>query len=340
MAAQQTGKPTRLQKIRRFPGWLRYIFIGLGLVSLGLLGFFWIRGVNNDTLNKDMTALFIVLTAMFAFLAMPPLYRSEHGQPTEEPSPAISYPVESLSAIDPPYTGSPAVSPTQSGPSQGIAGSPLNRAALLKELANEPPGVFQMVVSYLNISASELSGSSASPAIRADEVLTLVGNEHLQRVREAINWATGSNGIEVVRPGIEPRTQLVQEQQRSVEKQDAKELLPNTLRGCVEAAQRYVGHAFDLLDPRVDISPADKAKAARSLETAKKVIEHLKRLLQENPSHPEYESIIDQVRIITEQVDRYLLPYITPSASKHENFQQRFTTLQSALTKLDTLIPQ
>ena len=98
--------------------------------------------------------------------------------------------------------------------------------------------------------------------------------------------------------------------------------------------------AYDLLDPKVNISPADKAKAVRSLETAKKDIEHLKELLQENPSHPKYGSIIDQVDIIIDQVDRYLIPYITPSASKHENYQQRFTALQNALTKLDTLNPQ
>lgn len=98
--------------------------------------------------------------------------------------------------------------------------------------------------------------------------------------------------------------------------------------------------AYDLLDPQVDISPADKAKAVRSLETAKKDIEHLERLLQENPSHPKYGSIIDQVHIITDQVDRSLLPYIMPPMPKHENFQKRFIVLQHALTKLDTLIPE
>jgi len=119
-----------------------------------------------------------------------------------------------------------------------------------------------------------------------------------------------------------------------------REPLQNELRNFVETAQWNVDQAYDLLDPEVDISPADKAKAVRSLETAKMDIEHLKELLQENPSHPKYGSIIDQVDIIIDQVNRYLLPYISPSASKHENFQQRFTALKNALIKLDTLIPQ
>ncbi len=116
--------------------------------------------------------------------------------------------------------------------------------------------------------------------------------------------------------------------------------LPNTLRNCVETAQWNVDQAFDLLDPQVDISPADKAEAVRSLETAKKDIEHLERLLQVNPSHPKYGSIIDQARIIADQINRSLLPYITQSTSKHENYQKRFTALQNALTMLDTLIPE
>jgi hypothetical protein len=100
-----------------------------------------------------------------------------------------------------------------------------------------------------------------------------------------------------------------------------------------------VDQAFDLLDPQVDISPADKAKAVRSLEAAKNVVEHLERLLQLNPSHPKYGSIKDQATIITNQVDRSLLPYITQPTSKHENYQKRFTVLQNALIKLDALIP-
>jgi len=78
MTAQQTGKPSETPKMRRFPAWLRFVFIGLGLICLGILAFIWIRGVSSD-LDKEMAAIFASLSAIFAFLAMPILYHSEHS---------------------------------------------------------------------------------------------------------------------------------------------------------------------------------------------------------------------------------------------------------------------
>jgi hypothetical protein len=258
-----------------------------------------------------------------------------------QPAPMASPPVEPAPAINPSPTVSPvSPAPSLSQSSQGNDESPVNRAVLLKELANEPPGVFQMVVSYLKIPASNLSGISASPAIRAEEVLTLVGNEHLQRVQDALNWATGRNDVEDVRPEAEPRTRGAREQKRDAVKQYPEEPLPNTLRGCIETAQWNVDQAYDLLDPEVEIFPEDIVNAAQSLETAKKDIEHLKKLLQETPSHPKYWSISDQVPIITEQIKCSLIPYLKPTAPQDENYQKRFVALRNALKILDILIPE
>ena len=98
--------------------------------------------------------------------------------------------------------------------------------------------------------------------------------------------------------------------------------------------------AYDLLDPKVEIFPEDIVNAAQSLETAKKDIEHLKKLLQETPSHPKYGSIIDQVPIITEQIKCSLIPYLKPTAPQDENYQKRFVALRNALKILDILIPE
>lgn len=89
MATQQNDKPPKDQRIRIFPSWVRVVFIPLGLISLGILAFIWIRGVSND-LDKVMTAIFVSLTAIFAFFAMPFLYRSENSQP---PASSVSAPI-------------------------------------------------------------------------------------------------------------------------------------------------------------------------------------------------------------------------------------------------------
>ena len=80
MASQQNDKHSKEHKLRVFPSWIRIVFIPLGLISIGVLAFIWIRGVSTD-LDKVMTAIFVSLTAIFAFLAMPFLYRSENTQP-------------------------------------------------------------------------------------------------------------------------------------------------------------------------------------------------------------------------------------------------------------------
>ena len=83
MALQQTGKPSEIHKKHRFPGWLRFVFIGLGLLFISGLAFIWIRGVWGD-LEKVMTAITVILTLGCAFLTLPFLYRSEHSPSTEE----------------------------------------------------------------------------------------------------------------------------------------------------------------------------------------------------------------------------------------------------------------
>ncbi len=121
MATQQTGKPSQQHKIPRFPGWLRFVFIGLGLICLGILAFIWIKGVGSD-LDKVMTAIFVSLTAMFAFLAMPFLYHSEHSQspdssasPVSTPFPPIQINVNQIQS----NAQQPSFTPTPTTPNAG-----------------------------------------------------------------------------------------------------------------------------------------------------------------------------------------------------------------------------
>jgi hypothetical protein len=81
MATQPTGKPPEQHRISIFPRWLRFVFIALALIFLSTLAIFWIRGVSSDQ-DKVMTAIFVSLTAIFAFFAMPFLYHSERSEPS------------------------------------------------------------------------------------------------------------------------------------------------------------------------------------------------------------------------------------------------------------------
>jgi hypothetical protein len=89
MPSQQNDKSSKEHKLPVFLSRVRIVFIPLVLISLCILAFIWIRGVSSD-LDKEMTATFVSLTAIFAFLAMPFLYHRENSQ---SPVSGVSTPI-------------------------------------------------------------------------------------------------------------------------------------------------------------------------------------------------------------------------------------------------------
>jgi hypothetical protein len=126
---------------------------------------------------------------------------------------------------------------------------------------------------------------------------------------------------------------------RDAENRGLEKSIPNTLRGCLDEAKLKVDQGYDLLNPQMNILPIDISNTIEFLKTAKGDIEHLEELLQETLPLPEQGGIIDQVRIITDQIDEYLIPHLKPSESPDKDFQRRFEPLLKALNKLDRLIP-
>jgi hypothetical protein len=214
------------------------------------------------------------------------------------------------------------------------------------------PAAFTKVVRYSHVPNDILSGEDKPLADRADELVRWAesqGDQGLLKLYNAMQRA----GVEVSRSYSEPRARVVEEvawnepekqiepeQKRIADRLASGKSFPNTRRGCVEEAHSYVNKAYDLLDPEMNILPEDIANAAQYLENAQGDIEHLEELLQKNPPHPKYGSIIDQVRIITDQIDHYLIPDLKPSKLSGEDFRKRFGPLLNALKELDTLIPE
>lgn len=101
MAAQEAN---RLQWKRRsiLSGKLRIFILILCLLCALALTFFWIRGVNNDQLNKIMTALTTMFMLVCAFLGLPILKPSE-----QDDTPATAPVSQAQAPLNPPFNQFP-----------------------------------------------------------------------------------------------------------------------------------------------------------------------------------------------------------------------------------------
>ena len=80
MSTQQSSKPRKEKRTSIFSGKLRTITIIFGFIFFAVCAFFWLRGIDNDQINKSMGALFTILAVVCAFLSIPLLNRSDDGQ--------------------------------------------------------------------------------------------------------------------------------------------------------------------------------------------------------------------------------------------------------------------
>jgi hypothetical protein len=324
MAIQQAGKPSNPRW--RFPVWLRYIFIGLGLACLATLGYIWLKGVGSDLVNKEMTAIFVVLTAMFAFLAMPFLYRSDKSPSSEvaeketSPAPTSSPPqviIKNHVSQPPAVQLSPLPLPSVSGPAIIHESSQLDEDALFDGLSKCLPATFTRIVYCTKVPAGDLHGDDAPQTQRAADLIRwaksndtnlrklhecyeriVLGKEVLENAHHPQPYVATPNDTTEEAPGGNIEGSIVQQEQAIIAGQPKGVPSLSTRRGCVEELQLQIKRAYDLLDPDMNILPEDIENAAQSLKAVEGDIKQLQVLLQENPPHPEHERILEQIRII------------------------------------------
>jgi hypothetical protein len=390
MTIRKAGNSLGQPKAGKFPRWLRYLFMVLGLISLGLLGFFWIRGVISD-LDKTMTALFVILTAMFAFLAMPFLYRSEHVPSLEAQELATVSPVSNTTTHthqEPDSSLQANMIPATSGSSMGnapqetamqvprqpsdmkgpgvlqsavpIPASPettqageLDRNELLEELTRCSVPIFNRVVFCSRVPESELPGETADRTTRAIRLIQwaetsgpglnmlydcyIRAGGRKRPAGETSSYAQPPKNSDTMTTREKLDRQSIAQETLSASNRPVNQPLPDTVRGCANEAQAYVNQAYATLNPAMNILPEDIVNASEFLKAAKGDIEHLKELLPGSSLLSEREKIIDQLRIITNQIDEYLLPHLKPSDV--QDWQRKFAPILKALNELNALVP-
>lgn len=90
MSAQQSPAPLKPRRASILSGNLRTIAITLGFIFFAMCAFFWLRGIDNDQVNKIMGVIFTILGVACAFLSIPWLNRSADDQaPSSFPSPSV-----------------------------------------------------------------------------------------------------------------------------------------------------------------------------------------------------------------------------------------------------------
>jgi hypothetical protein len=216
---------------------------------------------------------------------------------------------------------------------------------LIRDLIRSSPSIFDAVIAYYNPPPGVAeTGTKASKVRELVNTAGIKGN--LQKLIDAYQLAMSEQPLvkkvqQKLTVGTKQDAEVAEQamsKKRDAEKRSSEEPFPDTLRGCVEGAQRNVKKAYDLLDPEMNILPEEIENAGQFLKTAKGDIEHLQELLEENSPLPEHGSIIDQIRIITDQINEYLAPPLKPSESLDKIFQKKSSPLLNALNKLDTLI--
>jgi hypothetical protein len=379
MATQQTGRPPNIKRLGIFPDSIRKFVIVCMIILFLIGGIIGIIGAwqNWGIVSNVLFMIFAVASVILGILTFwpPPQptpvqvdINNNIGQPANQKhmptsitnnanhnEPGSQNTILNTSAANIQHqssTNAPGVNtPVSPTPEQRDELSQLDKDDLYNALTKCLPAVFTKVVRYSHVPTDILSGEEKPQAIRADELIRWAesqGNQGLLKLHDAMQKAE----VEVPHQYSEPRARVIEEvREKEPESQSAPEqkriagklasdkAFPNTRRGCVDEAQSYVNQAYYLLDPEMNILPEDIANAAQYLETAKRNIEHLEELLQENPPHSEHGRIIDQLRIIIDQINKFIIPQLKTSVSVDKNFQKRFVPLLNALNRLDTLIP-
>jgi hypothetical protein len=315
MATQQTGTPPNTRRMGIFPDSIRKLVIVFMIVLFVIAGIIGVIGILQGW-DIVFNVLFMVFAVTGVILAILTFW------PSNNPNEASA-------------TASP-VSPRQ---------------LLFKSIISLTWGQ-QAATQQIPSSSNELGGQRSIPDTNAI-------NTQQQPSKNLQNMPTGNYLVSPVQrdesplPYAKPRTDGAggvrkkkpdnldtHIEKPGAENRGLEESLPNTLRDCVERAQQHVSGAYDLLNPKMNILPEDIANATEFLEAARGNIEHLEELLQENPPHSEHGRIIDQVRIIIDQINEFVIPQLKTSVSVEKNFQKRFVPLLNALNRLDILIPE
>ncbi len=188
MEAQQTGTPPKKGRWSIFPYPIRRLVIIISIILILVLGTICVISVlqNWGAVYNILVAVLAVVALIIGLLAF---WSDSNSGVTPVPEPSGAKPVVSPSQAGLPDSPALPDAPvtSYSPPARGNDGSPLSRAALLRELASLPIGTFQIVVSDLGIPAFNLSGLSAPSSVRAEEVLEFIGDEHLQQVKDALD---------------------------------------------------------------------------------------------------------------------------------------------------------